>query len=228
MAEDPPSFCAALGRRSACPGSSVEVMVAGSRAGACKGDAGKSLPEDLVTPTDLVNKPARMAKFPKEMPDQVGPLGMSGMEAPLEDVLEKLAWPVAPGANVELTVPELEAERLRLQKEAQLVVESRQAFDRDMREYNAANGITDGFTPVMPNPRKRADLHNRGKDLNDELARAARSSSSKSISRRSGTGKPVYSSPAKNLRAAARAELSMLTGDAWRKQAERVNELIGR
>ena len=38
----------------------------------------------------------------------------------------------------------------------------------------------------------------------------------------------MYSSPAKNLRAAAaaRAELSMLTGDAWRKQAERVNEPV--
>ena len=31
------------------------------------------------------------------------------------------------------------------------MVESRQAFDRDLREYNAANGITEGFTPVVPN-----------------------------------------------------------------------------
>ena len=69
---------------------------------------------------------------------------------------------MAPGANVELTVAELEAERLRLQKEARLVVESRLAFDRDMREYNVANGITDGFTPVMPNPHKKAELRNRG------------------------------------------------------------------
>ena len=153
---------------------------------------------------------------------------MSGMEVPLEDVLEKLGRRVAPEADVELTVAELEAERMRLQKEARIVVESQLAFDRDLREYNAANGITDGFTPVMPNPRKKAKLRNRGKDLNDEMARAARSSSSKSTSRRSGTGKPVYSSPAKNLRAAAaaRAELSMLTGDAWCKQAERVNELV--
>ena len=38
----------------------------------------------------------------------------------------------------------------------------------------------------------------------------------------------MYSSPAKNLRAAAaaRAELSTLTGEAWRRQAERVNELV--
>ena len=77
---------------------------------------------------------------------------MSGMEVPREDVLEKLDRPVAPGANVELTIAELEAERQRLQKEARLVVESRQAFDRDLREYNAANGITEGFTLVVANP----------------------------------------------------------------------------
>ena len=71
-------------------------------------------------------------------------------------------------------------------------------------------------------------MRDRGKDLNVEMDKAAESSTVKSVSRRSGTGKPVYSSPAKNLRAAAaaKAELSHLTGDAWRKQAERVNELV--
>lgn len=60
------------------------------------------------------------------------------------------------------------------------------------------------------------------------MARAPGSSSSRSVSRKSGIGKHVYNSPAKNLRAAAeaRAELSTLTGDAWRRQAERVNELV--
>ena len=47
------------------------------------------------------------------------------MDVPLEDVLDKLDRPVAPGANVELTIAEIEAERRRLQKEARLVVESR-------------------------------------------------------------------------------------------------------
>ena len=78
------------------------------------------------------------------------------------------------------------------------------------------------------NPRRRAELRDRGKDLNVEMDKAAESSTVKSVSRKSGTGKPVYSSPDKNLRvaAAAKAELSHLTGDAWRKQAERVNELV--
>ena len=126
-------------------------------------------------------------------------------------MIEKLDRPVAPDANVELTTAALEAERLRLQKEAKLVMETRLAFDRDLREYNAANGITEGFTPVV-NPRRRAELRDRGKDLNVEMDRAAESSTGKSASRKSGTGKPVYSSPAKNLRAAAaaKAELSHL------------------
>ena len=40
--------------------------------------------------------------------------------------------------------------------------------------------------------------------------------------------KPIYSSPAKNMRAAdaAAAELSFLSGDEWRKQQIRVNELL--
>ena len=40
--------------------------------------------------------------------------------------------------------------------------------------------------------------------------------------------KPMYSSPAKTLRAAdaARAELSGLTGEARRRQQDRVNELV--
>ena len=116
VAEDPPSFRAALGRRSARPGSSVEVMVAAANAAAGKGGASASVPEELATPVDPADKPTRTAKFPKEKPDPVGPLGMSSREAPLEDVLEKLARPVAPGANVELTIAQLEAERLRLQR----------------------------------------------------------------------------------------------------------------
>ena len=110
-----------------------------------------------------------------------GPLGMSGMEVPLEEVIEKLDQPVAASANVELTIAELEPERLRLQIEARLVMETRQVFDRDLREYNAANGITEGFTPVV-NPRRRAELRDRGKYLNGEMAKAAGSSTIKSVS----------------------------------------------
>ena len=80
VAEDPPSFRAARGGRSARPGSSVEVMVAAANAAAGKGGASTSVPEELATPVDPVGKPTRTAKFPKERPDPVGPLGMSSRE----------------------------------------------------------------------------------------------------------------------------------------------------
>ena len=146
-AEDPPAFRAGPVQHTARPRNSVGVMMAGSNAGASKEATSKGAASEFVTPVaDPVDKRNRGAKFPKEEPEQTGtftgPLSMSGMEVPLEEVIEKLDRPVAPSANVELTIAELEAERLRLQKEARLVMETRIAFDRDLREYNAANGIT--------------------------------------------------------------------------------------
>ena len=93
--------------------------MAGSNAGQSKYVTGKGVTSDFVTPVvNPVDKRGRGAKFPKEKPDThtafTGPLGMTGMEEPLEQVLEKLDRPVAPDANVELTAVALEAERLRL------------------------------------------------------------------------------------------------------------------
>ena len=110
-AEDPPAFHARLGQHTARSGNSVGVMMAGSNADTSKEGTGKGMPDELVTPLgEPVDKRNRGVKFPKEKPDHTGPLGMSGMDVPLEDVLEKLDRPVAPGANVELTIAELEAE----------------------------------------------------------------------------------------------------------------------
>ena len=118
-AEDPPAYRAGPGQRTAHSRNSMGVMMAGSNAGTSKEATGKGVPQDLVTPMgDPVDKRNRGAKFPKEKPDHTGaftgPLGMSGLEVPLEEVIEKLDRPVAPSANVELTIAELEAERQRL------------------------------------------------------------------------------------------------------------------
>ena len=43
-----------------------------------------------------------------------------------------------------MTAAELEAKRVLLQREAVAMMTARDEFNRDMREYNAANG----FTPV--------------------------------------------------------------------------------
>ena len=107
-AEDPPAYRARLGQRTARPRNSVGVMMAGSHAGTSKEAVGKGVPDDLVTSMgDPVDRPNRRAKFPKEKPDHTGLLGMSGMDVPLEEVLEKLARLVAPGVDVKLTVAEL-------------------------------------------------------------------------------------------------------------------------
>ena len=104
------------------------------------------------------------------------------------------------------------------------MIAARDEFNRDLREYNAANG----FTPIAADPSRRAGLQQRGKGLNEEMDKEVRPATSARSGSRLSTGRPVYSSPAKNLRAAeaVRAELSGLTGDAWRAQQKRVNELV--
>ena len=92
-----------------------------------------------------------------------------------------------------------------------------------MREYNKAHG----FTPVVARPSRIDDVRARGKNLNAELARDGKSRSSRTASHIS-ADRPKYSTPAKNLRAAeaAVAELSSLSGEARRKQQDRINELV--
>ena len=135
--------------------------------------------------------------------------------------METLADPVNPGVDVVVTMADLEAKRVLLQKEAVAMMTARDEFNRDLREYNAANG----FTPVAVDTHRGAEVRQRGKGLNDELNREARPTTSARSGSRVSTGRPVYSSPAKNLRAAeaGRAELSGLTGDAWRAQIGRAH-----
>ena len=71
------------------------------------------------------------------------------------------------------------------------------------------------------------EVRTRGRDLNAEIARDGRAKSGRTASYVS-ADKPRYSTPAKNLRAAeaAAAELPGLSGEARRKQQDRVNELV--
>ena len=72
--------------------------------------------------------------------------------SPLQDVIEKLATPVAPSADAALAQAELEEQRKNILLEAIEVARVRQEFDVSMREYNTAHG----FTPVA-NPVSRMD-----------------------------------------------------------------------
>ena len=143
--------------------------------------------------------------------------------APLEEIIEKLAVPVAAGTDAAQMEAELEARRQSLHQEALEMAEVRREFGITLREYNQAHGLT----PVAARPSRIEDVRKRGKGLNAEIARDGRSSSSKTPSNLA-VEKPKYSSPAKTLRAAeaARAELSGLSGEALRRQQDRVNELV--
>ena len=134
--------------------------------------------------------------------------------SPLQDVIEKLATPVAPSADAALTQAELEEQRKNILLDAIEVARVRQEFDISLREYNKAHG----FAPVANQTSRMHEVRNRGRDLNAEIGRDGRSKSSRTVSHVS-ADKPRYSTPGKNLRAteAAAAELSCLSGEARRK-----------
>ena len=94
---------------------------------------------------------------------------MQGRGATLVEIVDTLADPVNPGVDIVVTVADLEAKRVLLQKEAVAMITARDEFNRDLREYNAANG----FTPVAVDTHRGAEVRQRGKGLNDEINREA-------------------------------------------------------
>ena len=112
----------------------------------------------------------RSAKLPLErrenLRDQAGTSNVPVRTAPLDDVIEKLAVPVAIGTDVALTGAELELRRQSLLQEALAVAEIRREFGITLREYNQAHGLT----PVAARPSRVEDVRKRGKNLNAEIA----------------------------------------------------------
>ena len=145
-----------------------------------------------------------------------------GTPSPLQATIEKLATPVDPGADPALAQAQLEEQRELLLLEAKEVSRAKLDIDMMMREYNKANG----FKPVTP----RVDTgKNNGKNLDGDFAKVAKSSSVASIlGSYTSAERPMYSSPAKNLRAALAAaeELPHLSGEALLKQQARLNKLL--
>jgi len=185
--------------------------------------AGKGITSD----TDAGGKSARPTKPPLErtenFAEDAGTSRVLVRPNPLQETIEKLAMPVAPSVDAVLAQDQLEERRQHIHQEAIEVSGIRQELDISMREYNTAHG----FTPVAKLPSRIGEVRNRGRNLNDEFARDGRSKSNLSASPMS-ADRPVYSTPAKNMRAAeaAAVELSSLTGEPLRKQQARVNELL--
>lgn len=96
---------------------------------------------------------------------------------------------------------------------------ARQELEISLREYNKAHGLN---STAVDNPSQVGEVRNRGRNLNAEIARDGRAMPAVSASYVLAL-KPKYSTPVKNLKAAAE-ELPNLTGEALRLQQLRVKE----
>jgi hypothetical protein len=150
--------------------------------------------------------------------------GTSGMPArgqPLIPIINRLLEPVQSGDDSEQAKEVLEGTRQALVDEALAMQQERERFNHQLREYEAAQG----FTPVVTRPSRIEEVRTRGRDLNNELGKDSRA---RTHSATSTVPKVIYSSPVKNLRAAAEVakELSSLSSEALREQQTRLNQLL--
>jgi hypothetical protein len=122
--------------------------------------------------------------------------GVSARRQVLLPIIDRLLEPVRSGDDPEQTKEVLEGSRQALVDEALAMHQERERFNRQLREYEAAHG----FTPVVARPSRIEEVRTRGRDLNTEIDKGARD---KSHSATSTVPKVIYSSPVKNLRAAA-------------------------
>jgi hypothetical protein len=150
----------------------------------------------------------------------VGTFGVPARGQPLIPIINRLLEPVQSGDDPEQAKEVLEGTRQALIDEALAMQQEWERFNRQLREYEAAKG----FTLVVTRPSQIEEVRTRGRDLNTELGKDARA---KSYSATSTVPKVIYSSPVKNLRAAAEvAKESSLSGEALREQQAWLNQLL--
>jgi hypothetical protein len=212
VAADPPSHRLAHAGRSARPVESAEVMMAGTSVPPADG-AGKAAAAAAGDTPPEPPKAKRSARPPLERIENLA--GTSAVPAKVQVILpiiDRLLEPVRSGDDLEQTREVLEGSRQALIDEALAMHREHERFNRQLREYEAAHG----FTPVVTRPSRIEEVRTRGRDLNTELGKDARA---KSHTATSTVPKVIYSSPVKNLRAAAEVakDLSNLSGEALRE-----------
>jgi hypothetical protein len=123
------------------------------------------------------------------------------------------------GDDPELAKEILKGTRQALVDEAMAMQQERDRFNRQLCEYEAAQG----FTPVITRPSRIEEVRTRGRDLNTELDKDTRTRAHSATNTVPACPKVIYSSPVKNLRAATEVakELSNLSGEALREQQAR-------
>jgi hypothetical protein len=121
---------------------------------------------------------------------------------------------VRSGDDPEQAKEVLEEQRHALVDEALAMQQERVKFNRELREYEVAQG----FTPVVTRPSQIEEVRTRGRDLNTELDKDTRARADSATSTVPARPKPIYISPVKNHTAAEVAkELSSLSGEALRE-----------
>jgi hypothetical protein len=213
-AEDPPAILAACGRIPASSASCEIMVTTAAQAGG----------EKLTT--DLAEKASRRSKPAYEKLENRDPAGQTPSPIPtvLRDTIAELEKPVELAEGVDLAEVQraLDEKRQQILYEAEQMAKLRQELDRDMREYNTANG----FTSVVRSCPTQADRqHLIGKNLAKELDGVAESSAPSSFV---SIPKPVYNTPAKCIKVAEQvaAELSGLSGETLVQQQARLQALL--
>ena len=146
-------------------------------------------------------------------------------QVPIDSVqamLQGLTTPIDAGADPEQAAVLLEQARQRLLSSAHDVAATHLHVEAQVREYNYAHG----FTPVVAEPNQRGNIRcNLTGEMAGEPATKAGLAAPASAPT---THRPVYSSPAKNMKAAwtVAAELPGLEGDELRAQQQRVQDLL--
>jgi hypothetical protein len=217
---DPLSHMLARAGRSARPVESAEVMMAGAAALSADG-AGKGAAAD-VPPEQ---RPKRSTCPPLERAENLASIsGVSARDQPLIPIINRLLKPVRSGDDPEQAKEVLEGTHQDLVGEALAMHQERERFNRELREYEAAQG----FTPVVTRPSWIEEVRTRGRDLNVELDKDTRTRAHSATSTMPARPKVIYSSPVKNLRAVAEVakELSSLSSEAHREQQARLNQLF--
>jgi hypothetical protein len=218
---DPSSHLLARARYSARPVESAEVMMAGTAAPPA-GGAGKGAAADVPP---VQEKAKRSACPPLERAENLaGTSGVSARGQLLIPIINRLLEPVQSDDNPEQAKEALEEQHQALVDEALAMQQERDKFNRELREYEAAQG----FTPIVTWPSRIDEVRTRGRDLNTELDKDTRTRAHSATSTVLARTKPIYSSPVKNHRAAADVakELSSLSGEALRERQARLNQLL--
>jgi hypothetical protein len=187
------------------------------------GAGGKAVAANV--PPQMLKKQKRSVRPPFERAKNLdGTSSVSARGKPLENVIARLVEPVVVGDDPERAREHLEEERQALVNEALAMQEERDNFNRHLREYEASQG----FTPITNRRSRVEEVRTRGRDLNAELEKDNRTRANSAVSSVSARNKPKYSSPVKNLRAAAEVakELPALSGEALREQQAWLNDLL--